>query len=248
MIAQGQQMTTDRIYQGADIEAGPFEFNDRVAAAFPDMIQRSVPGYSVTIDAIGRLAGRYLRAGTTGYDLGCSLGAATLAMRHGARADGVRLVGVDDSAAMLRRCKDKVAADDQLVPVELVLGDVTDTPIENASMVVLNYTLQFVPTDKRDELLRNIAEGLVPGGLLVLSEKIRFDDTNIGRAIIELHEDFKRANAYTELEISRKREALENVLVPDSIDVIKQRLTEAGFASHEVWMQQYNFVSLIALK
>lgn len=241
-------MTTDRIYRDRDMETGPFVFNDRVATAFPDMIRRSAPGYELSLDAIGRLAGRYLRAGTAGYDLGCSLGAATLAMRHGARTADVRLIGVDNSEAMLRRCGENIAAEDHPVPVELILGDVTETPITDASMVVLNYTMQFVSPDKRTDLLAGVAAGLVPGGLLVLSEKIRILNGEVAQVITDLHEDFKRANDYSEAEISRKRDALENVLIPDTLSGIEARLADAGFATHGVWLQQYNFVSLIAFK
>lgn len=239
-------MNIDTLYQKPVAESDPFEFNAAVAAVFPDMIRRSVPGYDTTLDAIGRLARRYIQPATQGYDLGCSLGAATLAMRHGLSVAGATLVAVDNSEAMLARCREVVAADMATAPVDLRLADICTTPIENASMVVLNYTLQFVPPQRRDDLLRRIAGGMRPGGLLLVSEKVRFDDPAVDRALVTLHEDFKRANAYTQLEITAKRAALEQVLIPDTPEHLLQRLRRAGFASAGVWLQQYNFVSVLA--
>ncbi len=241
-------MSKDTLYQSRSIEGRPFVFNREVAAVFPDMIRRSVPGYERTLDVIGRLARRHLAPATRGYDLGCSLGAALLAMRHGAAPGVERLIGVDNSAPMIQRCRDIVTADTHPLPVQLVTADIRDTPIENASMVVLNYTLQFVPPEDRDTLLQRICRGMTDGGLLLLSEKIRFADDPVAAAVIGLHEDFKRDNAYTELEIARKRRSLDNVLVPDTLAELRQRLAAAGFAASGVWLQHYNFVSLLAFR
>lgn len=237
----------DTIYREAADAAGRFEFNERVAAVFADMIGRSVPGYGRTLEEIGRLAAQVVRPATVCYDLGCSLGAATLAMRRGIACEDARIVAVDNSVAMIERCREIIAADDSPVPVETRLEDLRDTAVADASLVVLNYTLQFVPRSDRPGLLRRLRAGMLGGGVLVLSEKIRFADAALDELFVSLHQEFKRDNAYTELEISRKRAALEDVLVPDTAEEHLERLRTAGFAHAACWMQELNFASFVAL-
>ncbi len=241
-------MSRDDIYATGELAAGPFEFSAAVARVFPDMLRRSIPGYGQTLDAIGMLARRHVGDGGRCYDLGCSLGAATLAMRHGIRARDCRIVAVDNAPAMVARCREIVAADDGEVPVEVVAADLRDVPIEDASLVVMNYTLQFLPPDERASTLRRIADGLRPGGALVLSEKVAHEDAVFDAALIDLHHDFKRRNAYSEMEIAAKRAALEKVLIPDSVPAHLERLREAGFAHAGVWLRWFNFVSLLAIR
>ncbi len=238
-------MNEDTLY--IDEKAGdePFRFDDSVARVFPDMLQRSIPGYAASIEAIGSLAARYVQRGTRCYDLGCSLGAASLAMLQGSRTPDVRIIAVDNSEAMVARCKEIVAGHDN---IELVLGDVRDVPIENASMVVMNYTLQFLDPDSRDALVARICEGLVPGGLFVLSEKVVDEDPDIETLLVDLHHEHKRRNDYSRLEISRKRAALENVLIPETVAAHRTRLADAGFAHSAVWLRYFNFVSIVAIK
>ncbi len=229
----------------------PFRFDASVAEVFPDMLQRSIPGYAASIEAIGSLAARYVRAGTVCYDLGCSLGAATLAMRQGIRSRDCRIVAIDNAPAMVDRCAEIMAADRSAgfeIPVDVRLGDALEAPIENASMVVLNYTLQFIAPDRRDELLQRIAAGMVGGGLLVLSEKVIDEDPHMEDLLFELHHEHKRRNDYSALEVSRKRAALENVLIPETVAQHRERLLGAGFAHVAVWLRYFNFVSIIAIK
>ncbi len=236
----------DQIYAKPLDEIARFAFDDSVASVFPDMIQRSVPGYSTIIAMTGVLADRYAQPGSRCYDLGCSLGASTLAMaRHLAERD-CRIVAVDNSAAMIERCREHVAA--SKVPVELHCADLQALPIEDASVVVLNFTLQFVPIEQRPALVQRIFDGMRDGGILVLSEKIRFADEHLQALNTDLHHAFKKANGYSDLEISQKRSALENVLVAETLAEHQQRLRGAGFASVDVWFQCFNFASLVAIK
>ena len=213
-------MHEDTIYK-ADEGTDPFRFDDRVAQVFPDMLRRSIPGYAASIEAIGSLAARYVRPHTRCYDLGCSLGAATLAMRQGMTVPGCRIIAVDSAPAMIERCREIVAEDDKLSPsstkVDIVEQDIRETEIQNASMVVLNYTLQFLPPDDRDLLLERIAAGTNDGGLLVLSEKVVDENPQMEKLLVELHHEHKRRNDYSALEVSRKRAALENVLIPETV-------------------------------
>lgn len=241
-------MERDQIYAGGEAGNEPFEFSEAVAQVFPDMLRRSIPGYAASIQAIGSLAHRFVRADTRCYDLGCSLGAATLAMRHGLAVTGCRIVAVDNAPAMIRRCRDTIDKDEGTVPIELVCDDARDVEIENASMVVMNYTLQFLLPRHRQAMIDRIAAGMNPGGVFVLSEKVVHDDPVVETALVELHHEFKRRHAYSDLEISRKRAALENVLVPDSTAQHEQRLRQAGFRHVGVWLRYFNFVSMIAIR
>jgi tRNA (cmo5U34)-methyltransferase len=237
----------DTIYQN-DAPVSAFVFDEKVAAVFADMINRSVPGYASIVGMIGAFAERYAQRGSRCYDLGCSLGAATLAMRHGIDADDVEIIAIDNSPAMIERCEERLKQDDSSVPVRLYCADILDTPIENASMVVLNFTLQFVPLARRQELIERIFAGLRPGGMLVLSEKIHFEDEQLNALFIDLHHRFKEQNGYSTTEISKKRAAIENVLVPQTLRAHERRILDAGFSSCAVWFQCFNFASMVAVK
>lgn len=244
-------MTTDTIYKH-QTEQKPFRFNDDVAKVFPDMLRRSIPGYAATIEAIGSLAARYAQADTNCYDLGCSLGAATLAMRQGINKSGCRIVAVDSARAMTMRCREIIAEDDRqnapATSVSVVEADIRETAITNASMVVLNYTLQFLAMQDRDTLMRAIYDGLNDGGLLVLSEKVIDENEDMEQLLVDLHHEHKRSNDYSALEVSRKRAALENVLVPETVAAHRARLKKAGFSHTGVWLRYFNFVSIVAIR
>lgn len=243
-----EKKITDSIYAHYRDEVSKFVFDCKVASAFDDMIQRSVPGYTTVLAMVKVFTEQHATAGSNCYDLGCSLGAATLAMRKGIAKPGCRIIAVDNSAEMLDRCREIIETDTGDVPVELIESDIMDVAVENASVVVLNYTLQFINPKKRDELIGRIYDGMLPGGVLILSEKIAFEDTPSEKFNVDMHHHFKRLHGYSDLEISQKRKALEDVLVPDTIKTHQQRLKNAGFAQQHLWFQCFNFVSIAALK
>lgn len=240
--------TKDSIYASPLGDVAAFAFDAKVAEVFPDMIQRSVPGYQTIIAAIGLLAGRYARADSNCYDLGCSLGAATFSMLQHVDAPNCRIIAVDNSEAMLARFRERLQQETPNANVEIRCADIRDIAIENASVVVLNFTLQFIPLADRPAFLQKIQQGLLPGGLLILSEKLCFDDDRQQDLQTDMHHAFKRAQGYSELEISQKRSALENVLIPETFAAHQQRLLSVGFSSAEVWFQYFNFASMLALK
>lgn len=238
----------DTLYASPLGDISSFQFDSSVVDVFPDMIQRSVPGYSAIISAIGLLANRFAQPDSVCYDLGCSLGAATLSMRHKISAKNCKIIAVDNSNAMLSRCQKIIARDTAVIPIELVCSDIQDINIENASVVVLNFTLQFIPLADRDAFIKKIYTGLRPGGLLILSEKLMFTDSRQQALQTEMHHAFKKANGYSDMEISQKRASLENVLIPETFNQHKERLLQSGFDNAEVWFQYFNFASMIALK
>jgi len=242
---------SDRIFAQPQEHVADFTFNEDVARVFPDMIKRSVPGYPTIVENIGVLGARFAQPHSLIYDLGCSLGAVTQALRRHVRADGCKVLGVDNSAAMLARCREYLSAQDamyqELLPADLLEADILAMDFQSCSLVAMNFTLQFIEPGKRLELLQRIRQALLPGGALILSEKLRFSDDAEQELLNELHLDFKRANGYSELEIAQKRTAIENVMRPDTLDEHRERLAQAGFSKVVPWFQCLNFASLVAL-
>lgn len=239
----------DAIYAAPLDEIIDFHFDEKVAEVFPDMIQRSVPGYGTMIALIGLLAAEHAQPDSHCYDLGCSLGAVSLAMRQRIKQPNCDIIAVDNSPAMIERGRRLLASDNaSSVAVRMLCADIQDVAIENASVVVLNFTLQFIPLAERPLLIKRIFDGLKPGGILILSEKMAFAEADKERFHTKLHHDFKRANGYSDLEISQKRAALERVLIPETIPCHRQRVEEAGFSLVDVWFQCFNFASLVAVK
>jgi len=225
-----------------------FTFDAKVVEVFPDMIQRSVPGYATIVSTMGKLAGQFAQNNSNLYDLGCSLGAVTLSMRRTIEKENCTIIAVDNSTAMVERCRLHLDGFRSQVPVEVRLADITECSIENASVVALNFTLQFIPLEQRHALLSKIYQGLKPGGVLLLSEKFRGENEQTDSLLIDLHHDFKRANGYSELEISQKRTAIENVMRPEPLSMHLHRLSDIGFSQTNVWYQCFNFCSMIAIK
>ena len=238
----------DNIYKSATGSIKPFEFNERVADVFPDMIKRSVPGYLQTIEMISAIAREYVVADSCIYDLGCSLGAASLSIRHAISSKHCQIIAVDNSPAMVSRLEKIVERDSSSIPIKVLEADIEDININNASLVILNFTLQFIRPERRQTLINEVYEGILPGGVAVISEKITSHDDEENRNMIALHEQFKKLNGYDELEVAAKRTALENVLIPDTLDQHHQRLYKAGFKQVTTWMQCFNFASMIAYK
>lgn len=237
----------DAVYASALNVVPAFRFDDTVARVFPDMIRRSVPGYETTLDMIGVMTDQFVTPRTHCYDLGCSLGASLLAMRRAIGLRGCKVVGIDTSQAMLDRCQKVVDEDDASTPVELRCEDIRDSHFENASVITSNFTLQFLPPEDRLELLTKLRAAMVPTGAFILSEKVHFDNRAQQSLQTTLHHAFKRAQGYSELEIAQKRTAIENVLVPDTVEEHKARLHRAGFSRVQLWFQCFSFVSLVAL-
>ena len=238
----------DQLYAQPLAAVADFRFDENVVKVFPDMINRSVPGYSTLVNLLGVLALNYVQPGSRIYDLGCSLGASTLSMMHHLQGIECHYVAVDNSAAMIERAKALLPPAEAGQEVSLICADIQDVIIKDASVVVMNFTLQFLNPEERLAILQNIYRGLRPGGVLILSEKIQLPQPEQDQRFIELHHQFKKANGYSDLEISQKRSALEKVLIPESIETHSGRLLEAGFARVDTWYQCLNFVSLLAQK
>lgn len=236
----------DQIFQGLDYPK-PFAFNDQVADVFDDMVSRSVPLYH-EVNQLGRAyVSRYYQKETILYDLGCSTGT-FLSFVSEALPSGAHLVGVDSSAAMIEKAAQKLKPLPSRHRVDLQIEDLAAMALEPCSVVVLNYTLQFLPVKDRAGLLRRIYQALLPGGLLFFSEKIRSLDPEIEEAMTRIYEAFKVSQGYTWGEVQKKKEALDQVLVSFSEDQYRSLLCDAGFQSQAIICKWQQFATFVALK
>ena len=235
----------DTLFQKEKRTIDNFVFDDAVADVFDDMIIRSVPGYRSLVSNIGVIAKKYFQIGSNIYDIGCSSGAAILSMQNHIPKDNQGcIVAVDSSAPMLSKCKLQLKTIPKNLPIQYICDDALNIEIENASLVILNLTLQFIPVDKRLNLLQKIYDGLLPNGVLVLSEKIDLEGDQ--KTLADgLHNTFKSENGYSDLEISQKRAALEETLLTETITQNEARIQEAGFEEPFRWFQCFNFTSWI---
>ena len=238
----------DRIFAEAVDRAADFVFDGRTAAVFDDMLVRSVPFYIEMQRMTGELAADFAAPGSNLYDLGCSTGT-TLELLDPLVHPGVHFVGVDSSPEMLEKARAKLGQLRSARKVDLVCADLHEFGgIENASVVILTLTLQFVRPLHRERLVRMIATGTNPNGCLLLIEKLTESDTTFNRLFIEYYYRMKRRNGYSELEIAQKREALENVLIPYRTEENERLLLEAGYQRVQPFFRWYNFGGFIAVK
>lgn len=236
----------DRIFAGQHFPK-PFAFNEEVAAVFDDMVHRSIPLYDRVTEYAAAWARRHYQPGTTLYDIGCSTGT-TLELVGRSLPAGARLTGIDAAAPMLEQARIKLAEIGRVHEVALVQADASQWPLQATSFVILNYTLQFMEIKKRRTLLQSIAHASVSGGILFLSEKVRSPHPEFQETTTALYEEFKCRQGYSQREIARKKEALENVLVPLTEDELKDMVRAAGFGHVESLLKWNNFITLVAIK
>ena len=238
----------DKLYAKSRDLVDAFQFDEQVTQVFDDMIRRSVPGYTMMLDTLAVVAEKHVQANTYCYDLGCSLGASTLAMRHSIKKDNVTLIGVDNSQPMIDRCQSVMERDNSSTPVDILCQDILDVTFQPASLISMNLTLQFIDPEERLGLLTKIADSLVDGGALFLSEKLAFSNPIENQRQIDLHHQFKMHQGYSELEIAQKRSAIENVLIPETLEAHTKRLLKAGFKQVTLVFQCFNFAAIVAYK
>jgi len=230
----------------ANIDIADFRFDKEVVEVFDDMVRRSVPGYDSMIQMIGLIARMYGQDNTNYYDLGSSTGAISLAIALNNKHQKNTFFAIDNSEEMVSKCKQNLES--KIDNLQATCADINQIHIENASIVVLNLTLQFIDVKDRSNLIKKIYEGLNPGGVLIISEKIHFEDKETQDQITNLHIDFKKENGYSELEIANKRQAIENVLITDTKTIHIERLKDSGFKDTSCFFQCLNFVSFLSVK
>ena len=230
----------------ANIDIADFRFDKEVVEVFDDMVRRSVPGYDSMIQMIGLIARMYGQDNTNYYDLGSSTGAISLAIALNNKHQKNTFFAIDNSEEMVSKCQQNLES--KIDNLKAICADINQIHIENASIVVLNLTLQFIDVKDRSNLIKKIYEGLNPGGVLIISEKTHFEDKETQDQITNLHIDFKKENGYSELEIANKRQAIENVLITDTKAIHIERLKDSGFKDTSCFFQCLNFVSFLSVK
>ena len=242
------EVSADSIYANKVTQVDDFRFDAGVANVFTDMINRSIPSYAELVKYIGLLAQRYVTDGSVVYDLGCSLGAVSLSVDQSLVGRKCTIVGIDNSEAMISRLAVVTNNYQWQHPFETRVADICEIELDKNSFTVMNFVLQFLNQEDRFSMLSKIHASLSDGGALVLSEKIKLENTGNDQLIYELHHDFKRSQGYSELEISQKRDALEDMMKIDSDAFHIKRLKEVGFSQVIKWHQAFNFVSYLAIK
>jgi len=238
----------DQVFRDPQTTIADFNFGEKVASVFDDMLDRSVPFYGEVQRMIAELAADFVAPGTNIYDLGCSTGN-TLLTLHSCVPPGVKFIGIDYSQQMLARCRAKLDAHGFDRPCELLCADLNQgVTIQNASFVAMILTLQFIRPLYRDQLIAQILGGMNENGCLILVEKVLGEDSIFNRLFIKYYYDFKKKNGYSEMEIAQKREALENVLVPYKLLENREMLLRAGFRYCDVFFKWYNFCGIVAVK
>ncbi len=238
----------DQLFQKPLDPSQKFKFDESVAAVFDDMLERSIPFYREVQRLTGELAQTFYQPQSRIYDLGSSTGILLHYLAHLLAERSPYLVGVDSSPAMIERSQERLQRLPETVALELHCADILKIAVTQASVVVINYTLQFLPSEQRPSLLRRMQEGLLPGGILILCEKVASADERIHELQQTYYEDFKKRNGYSQTEIAQKRKALEQVLIPQTWQHNLQMLHEAGFQSTEILFKWYNFVALLGVK
>lgn len=221
-----------------------FKFDDEVAQVFDDMISRSVPGYDLLVKMIALYADIFVTEKSSVFDLGCSTGVMSRVIAQQVSSRNIVVKAIDNSASMIQECQQRHTEEN----IKWICDDLEKVDVTNASMVVLNLTLQFIKPDNRDNLLRTIYDGLLPGGVLVLSEKVEYEVSEQQKTMTELYQGFKKIQGYSDLEISQKRSALENVLIPNTPAEHLKRLQQSGFNQVYDCFHCFNFVSYLAIK
>ncbi|MBI4208768.1 MAG: carboxy-S-adenosyl-L-methionine synthase CmoA [Deltaproteobacteria bacterium] len=241
-------MHKDQIYQKKSRRIDNFDFGQKTTQVFDDMLNRSVPFYSEMQRMIGEIASEFAVEGTRIYDLGCSTCSTFLSINDPI-PQGVTFIGVDSSREMLKKGEEKLLQSGFSRKYELLCQDLNKgVPISNASVVIMNFTLQFIRPLYRERVIAEIASGLNNNGCLILIEKVLSQNSTINRLFIKFYYDFKKRNGYSELEIAQKREALENILVPYHFDENRELLLQNGFKGCDMFFRWYNFCGVLAIK
>ena len=232
----------------SDKVTGEFKFDSKVAEVFDDMLSRSVPFYAEVQRIIANLAIESYLDGMNIYDLGCSTGTTIVNICNAAKGHKLNIIGVDSSEPVIDKARQKISRAGIDADIELICKDIRDVEIKNASAVIMNYTLQFIDPESRLKLIKQIYDGLSKGGMLLISEKVVEESENMSELFIDKYYDFKREMGYSDLEISKKREALDKVLIPLSTDDQINLLKGAGFKDVSIFFKWFNFSSFIAIK
>lgn len=240
-------MEKDQVYAQNIQEIPPFTFNQEVADVFDDMLLRSIPFYQQSHDLLINILTKRYQENSLIYDLGCSTGTTLQLVLRALQNKNPRAIGIDESGAMLEKAGQKFSSE-QRKRIQLCLADIEEIELQPAGVIIMNYTLQFLPRHALKPLLKKIHDALIPGGIFFLSEKLSHPHRDMEELKTDLYYDFKRKNGYSELEISQKREALENVLFPLTDKEHLDNLADSGFTQYDQIFKWVNFSCFLGIK
>ncbi len=243
-----ESMSSDKIYSKKLDKIRPFEFNETVVNVFDDMLNRSVPLYRETIKRQVQLSERFYQPGSMIFDFGCSNGNFGLRLLEIMGKKDFSMTAVDNSREMLKTYKERLSNRPNEENIELVYDKIQNVIVKNASVVIVNLTLQFIPVAERANLIKTIYDGLLPSGILLITEKTVHENDSLTKLQQEFYYKYKKENGYSNLEISQKRDALENVLIPETIESHNKRFNDAGFDKIDIWQKWFNFTSFLCQK
>ncbi len=225
-----------------------WKFDESVTAVFDDMLERSIPQYGVMRKACYALACRYAQSKTDIVDLGCSRGEAMAALvdKFGV---GNRFTGIDVSGPMLQASRERFSGMIDAKIVNIRNMDLrTGYPPVAASVTLCILTLQFTPIEYRLRIMQEIYEHTLPGGVLILVEKVIGSSAKLDAAMVDTYYKFKADNGYTQEQINRKRLSLEGVLVPMTARWNEEMLHSTGFRQIDCFWRWMNFAGWVAVK
>jgi len=236
-------LMVDKVFEKSIIKQ--FEFDEEVASVFDDMLNRSVPFYKEMQRLSINFACNFLNENDKVYDLGCSTASTLIELSKHCKHN-LELIGIDNSTAMLNRASKKAKAFG--VDIELINSDLHDVDYTNAKLILSNYTLQFIRPLQREKLVKKVFDSLENEGIFIFSEKVISSNSKLNKQSIDEYYEFKKTQGYSEFEISQKREALENVLIPYTEEENKKMILDAGFSHCETIFKWVNFATFIAIK
>lgn len=241
-------MAFDKIYAQKIDKIKPFEFNETVVNVFDDMINRSVPLYQETIKRQVQLSEKFYQPNSVIYDFGCSNGNFGIKFLDIMGKKKFSMLAIDNSEEMLNTYRSRLSNRPNEENIKLIFDKIQNISVTSASVVVINLTLQFIPVKERDTLIKKVYNGLLPSGILLITEKTIHDNDELSDLQQEFYYRYKKENGYSNLEISQKRDALENVLIPETLEAHHQRFRSAGFSKVDIWQKWFNFTSFICQK
>lgn len=228
--------------------SGKWEFDGEVASVFDDMLSRSIPQYDVMRRACFDMACKYIQPSTDILDLGCSRGESLAFLVDRFGSDN-RYIGIDVSQPMIDAAKDRFKREVERGVVKIDNFDLrAGFPSVLASVTLCVLTLQFTPIEYRLRIMQDIYDHIMPGGALILVEKVIGGSAKLNASMVDIYYDLKSRNGYSQEQIERKRLSLEGVLVPMTAKWNEEMMSIVGFRQIDCFWRWMNFAGWVAIK
>lgn len=233
-----------------------WEFDEYVTDCFEDMLERSIPQYSVMRKSVSKLSNAIVSSNKNTdiniLDIGCSDGLMIKSLKENIDClnKNITYTGIDVSEPMLKKAKHRFLDEILNRTVQIYNCDLrTDFPSGNYDLITSCLSIQFTPIEYRQHIIQNVYNSLnQSNGVFIMVEKVLGNTDSLNRLFIDTYYDMKRENGYSDEQIERKRLSLEGVLVPVTNSWNIELLKQAGFRQVDVFWRWMNFVGYIAIK